>query len=556
MSEKSEMKPFSLNFTPLFFTVVAGIIVALFAWWLNSEKFDLRYTLSEKIPLRFGGASEEAVQQIEVKNLSKRPIERIQVKLPPQLTTYEVSKNSQADQFEHFKNAQSEEFIYPTLPPQGSFRIVFKTPGEGVAKSQVQVTHNKGEATYALETGGRSTSVFAWAALLGPAIWLFLSFFSLRSTLIDSWSSDAEYRSERVVRRSIPFYMSNEKWAEIRTKAIANLGKYPYESVHDDIEDLSCYKWLNREKPNFLSGDEWDVLRKASTERLRAAFGKRLESFWSGDEVPRYLRIKKPVQYASGKWEELRVELQEKFLRRRASEGYDNPVLKLQETKPEGIEQPEWTKSQAKLIQRLASQLYDAALREDSPLSYVKKQNLNVLPKDTADELLNKAYKAELKRIPDLVVDANAEKFLGDGKPAWMSDEDYSTYKQKAERTLRVAKKDVLNGLLERILFNVQLPKKELEVLDSELQEKLRKMDEEIRLAKEKNRSEAERISKESQELASDREKVLKQLQILNNLFTDPLSIDRVESYDNPFASGNFELLRKVSMTLRAADKR
>ena len=82
-----------------------------------------------------------------------------------------------------------------------------------------------------------------------------------------------------------------------------------------------------------------------------------------------------------------------------------------------------------------------------------------------------------------------------------------------------------------------------------------RKMDEEIRLAKEKNRSKSERISRESQQLTSDREKVLKQLTILNNLLTDPFSIDRVESYDNPFASGNFELLKKVSKTLRATDK-
>jgi hypothetical protein len=544
-----------MNFTPLLLTVVGGIIVALFVWWLNSEKYDLRYTLSENIPLRFGGAPEEAVQQMEVKNLSKKPVERIQVKLPPRLTTYEVSKNSQADQFEHFKNEQSEEFVYPMLPPQGSFRIVFKTPGAGVAKGEVRVTHNKGEATYALESGVSTSAALALGYLSGFAILGIMSLFGMRSTFIDSWSFRAEYRSEQVLRSSIPFYMSNEKWAEIRAKAIANLGNYKYESVYEDIEDLSSYKWLNREKPEYLSGDEWDQVRKVSTERFRAAFGKRLENVWSADEVLKCLRIKKPAQFTPDKWEELRVELQKKFLSRRANERYDNLVVKLQETKPEGIGQPEWIENQARLAERLAAIVYDESLLQDSPLSYVKKQNLSVLKKDSADRLLESAYRAELRTIPNLTIEANAQAFLNEGKSAWMTDEDYSTYKETAERTLRVAKKEVLNGILERILSNAQLPKKDLAELEPELQEKLIKMDEEIRLAKEKNRSEMERISKESQELASDREIILKQLKILNNLFTDPLSIDRVESYDNPFAPGNFELLKKVSKTLRAVDK-
>ena len=544
-----------MNFTPLLFTVVAGIIVALFVWWLNNEKYDLRYTLSEKIPLRFGSAAEEAVQQIEVKNLSKKPVERILLKFPPLLTTYEVSKNSQADQIEHFRNPDTEEFIYSILPPEGSFHIVFKTQGLGIARGEIRVTHSKGKATYALEGGMSTAAASTLGYLCGFGFWAIVTFFSFRSMVIDSWTSDAEYRSGWVLKRSIPFYMSNEKWADIRAKAVANIWGYDFERSDRDIEALRSYKWLNSEKPDYLSADEWDQVQKAATDRLRSSFGSHLNSIWSADQVLKFLRVKRPAQFPSDKWQELQIELQTRFLSRRATEPYKDLVVKLQETKPEGVLQADWDENQAKLAGRFAAQLYDDALVEDSPLSYLKRQNLSVLPKDTADRLLNRAYLAQLRRIPNLIIDENADKFLSDGKPEWISLDDYSTYKQKAELTVRVTKKDVLNGLLQRILLNTKLPKKDLDKLDPESQEMLTNMDSDIRLAKESNRAETERISKESQQVSSEREQVLKQLKILDDLFKDPSSIDRVGSYDNPFAAGNFELLKKVSKTFRAIDK-
>ena len=38
---------------------------------------------------------------------------------------------------------------------------------------------------------------------------------------------------------------------------------------------------------------------------------------------------------------------------------------------------------------------------------------------------------------------------------------------------------------------------------------------------------------------------------ILHELLVDPPSIDRIEPYDNPFAPGNLEVLKKISIALR-----
>ena len=85
------------------------------------------------------------------------------------------------------------------------------------------------------------------------------------------------------------------------------------------------------------------------------------------------------------------------------------------------------------------------------------------------------------------------------------------------------AEKEVLIGLLECIVQNTSLSKKDLGRLNADLREKLLEMDERIRVAKEQNQSEAERISKESAQLAADRRKVLKQLAILNKMADGPI---------------------------------
>jgi hypothetical protein len=533
---------------PLLITVIGGIIVGSFVWWLNSEKYDLRYTLSEKIPLRFGASPEEAVQQIEVKNLSKRPVEKIQVKLPPRLTTFDVLKYSQGDNCEHFKNEDVEEFDYPTLPPQGSFSIVFKTPGAGIARNEVHVSHSKGEATYALEAGHSAVAAIALGYFCGFALFFFFSLLAMKSTAIDSLNFTAEYQSERILKKTAPFYINNEKWAQIRGKAVSMLGKRPQEYSDTDLKDLECYKWLIRTKPGYLSDEEWSEVCRFSIERFRSAIGKRVADPWvSENDILKYLRVEKPTYYPPDKWEELRSDLKKNFFSKRAASRYDeNLVAKLQDAKPDEIGQVEWDEIQIKLAERLAAKLYDQSLLKDSPLAYLKEQNLGVLPTEIADKMFKNAYRVEINCIQNLSLVENAKVFLKKEKPAWMSDRDYRSFKQTAERTL-------LNELLHQIVWGTELTQNDLEPLEPELQEQLMKMDKDIRLAKEKNQSDAKKNSEESSQLDADKRTILKQLNVLEGLFKDPTSIDRIEHYDNPFATGNFELLKKVSKALQVA---
>ena len=80
-------------------TLVIGLIVAYFAFNLNKEYVDLRYTLSEKIPTRFIEPTllAETVQQLVVKNNGNIPATRIQIKINGFVKDHDILKNSVSD---------------------------------------------------------------------------------------------------------------------------------------------------------------------------------------------------------------------------------------------------------------------------------------------------------------------------------------------------------------------------------------------------------------------------------------------------------------------------
>jgi hypothetical protein len=71
-----------------------------------------------------------------------------------------------------------------------------------------------------------------------------------------------------------------------------------------------------------------------------------------------------------------------------------------------------------------------------------------------------------------------------------------------------------------------------------------------IRVSREKNAQRATLNANEAEELQRLKATILGQLEIIERVFMDPASIDRVESYDNPFAAGNFDMLRRLAKRL------
>ena len=129
----------------------------------------------------FGAAQREAVQQLEVKHVGPSSADAIQFKILTRVLEYQVLKNSEADEPKTFQNPGGFELLYGVLPPQGSFRLVFKTSGAGIAAKDLQI------------------------------------------------------RSDKVLRARKPFYVTESKWAQIRGLALEQFGRDSSRTADQDI---------------------------------------------------------------------------------------------------------------------------------------------------------------------------------------------------------------------------------------------------------------------------------------------------------------------------------
>ncbi|WP_347350947.1 hypothetical protein [Acetoanaerobium noterae] len=103
----------------LIFPVLVLIVGSTFSYYFLVNKADIRYTLSENIPITLSGsASTQSIQQIEVKNLGDAKAEKIVINISGNINTYELLKYSQSHRVTEYKTDKSFELIYPELPPE------------------------------------------------------------------------------------------------------------------------------------------------------------------------------------------------------------------------------------------------------------------------------------------------------------------------------------------------------------------------------------------------------------------------------------------------------
>ena len=368
--------------------------------------------------------------------------------------------------------------------------------------------------------------------------------------------SDAQYRSEELLRKSIPWFIAEEKWNEIRTRAITCLVNERIGYEISDFESSASFRRLNRENLDFLSPDEWDAYRKLATVNVINLICERVNSTYYSDELKKLLAIKKPAQIPSKKWESMRDLIEKRYLARRIDETrLATAAIKLNETKPQEVGQARWDECQETISTIVYDILFSRMINIRLPYAITETPEYLILPKEKQIELQKQAYAATLYTMPNVLTSFEAKAFLEKPRPSWIQDNDYRNIKEIAERTLDNDRQYAVNAqtqaCLKRILNGSVLDEKTLSQVDPETQSKLKELEGQISVARKRLDVDADKLSKELKLLTSDKQTIIKQLGILQALFTDPTSIDRIESYDNPFAPGNFYLLKRVSSTLK-----
>ncbi len=192
---------------PLIVAIVAGVVL----WYLGRSVPDVKYTLSESIPVSFlnsGAIQSESIQQLKVRNLGNAEAKRIVVKINDQMTSYEIKKYSTVDVVQEFTSQQSSEFVYPQLPPQAGFQIIFKVPGNGIKSEELSVSDDSGIAQAALAQTDTSSNWLVVSFYIATiTFYLYMIGSGLRKSSLDIRKLDAKNKKvQQILQLKKPWY--------------------------------------------------------------------------------------------------------------------------------------------------------------------------------------------------------------------------------------------------------------------------------------------------------------------------------------------------------------
>jgi hypothetical protein len=497
-----------------------------------------------------------------VKNNGNIPAEKIQIKITGSIVEYDILKNSVSDKVEEHYSGGHFEAIYPSLPPDAQFSYIFKTSGMGLSKDLIEIKHNKGKGAEAL-----SSDVVFTASKVGSFVFLasIIFYFGLfiiqgRSMAIDHLESSGSYTGfYEYLSKTKPFYVSKDKWNSIRRKYIEKKGKVEY--FHStDIEELESYKILNQDKPVYLSVDEWELLKEKTTKCLVDFLSYSIKTSSHFDNLSKYFTIKQPVHFPDNQWKEITQEINKNFivlkkLNERFYLGAEDIIKELNAGMTDGMLSEYWEKYKEYLLKRYYEIIYRDLLSEMYPIKFLEKLDLSILNKEKQDRLYDLAYKIELTNFENISSLHTANEFLDKEKPDWMTIEDFKKLEKKAQEYVDIDRskkkyQSLLIALTDIANLN-PLKEKQSDNIDDEEWAKVTDLESKLSSIAIKIKEDKVNLETERQETEELKNKILKQLKVINDTLNDPKSIDRIEPYDNPFSEGNFENLQHLSNLLK-----
>jgi len=540
-------------------TLVIGLIVAYFAFNLNKEYVDLRYTLSEKIPTRFIEPTllAETVQQLVVKNNGNIPATRIQIKINGFVKDHDILKNSVSDVVEEHNSNGRFEAIYPSLPPDAQFSYIFKTSGGGITEYNLEIKHNKGKAKEALASDSQSIysklGNYFFRALI--IVYIIFIVFHARFMAIDLLESSASYKNYYdYLNKKKPIYVSQEKWDSMRRKYIEGKIKSNY-LTRTNIEEGENYKILNQDKPKFLTEDEWELLKEKASKSLEDQLSYAIKISTPFSHLEEYFLLKKPKYFPNNKWQEIVKEINENFitvqkLNKDLYLSTQNILKKLELGSPSGILPAFWDEYKKFLTDRYYELVYKDILIYPNPLKYLKEFNLSVLSEKEQASLKDISYKIQLLWIDQISSIDEAKIFIKKEKPEWIKANDLERLEKKADAYLALEKSIRKNQSLSNALssiVNFTPLKEQPDSLDGKEWGDIIELERKIATTSMKIEEDKSKLETDKQKTNELKNKVLKQLSIIDDILIDPGSINKIEDYDNPFSEGNFANLKKIS---------
>lgn len=578
---------------PTLVIIVAGFVL----FYVQQDKPDVRYSLSQRLPLTFSvGNSTENIQLLEIKNVGKTEAQAILIKSDKKVARFEIQKYSRSDVAETPKENGPFEIKYASLPPSGNFKLILMSSGDGFASGDFSITHSKGKASDAFSTN-YGWVIFIFWGMLGIAGFFML--LSMKDFASQRWESRITYDADKIFKAKKPFYINKEKWGVINKEAWD--WKLNKDVDHSFLrpEDSSSYYILSIEnKPN-LDDDLWlNLSNKASKLLVSMIKIKASSCFYVGDVI-KLISIKKPITISNEAWDDIsktikstfsfhinaeldrydEEELYDVISIRKCKYSLDDNYLDLYFKLATAIYEIKLTDKikwmphplhyitpeklshvkNSDRIKEFAYRRHYETVAKDlkqafNPLKFIAETDWSVLEEKDCDELKKKAYQKEILNIFPSFDYKGAEDFLAKKSPDWVEDSDLNKIIKIAENILVLeknrSKSSTMLDQLERVARYIPLGNAKPDNIDDEIWQRLQALESEIVKAKRLIDITSRRNGISSKRISDIKDKLTRQLRTINDVLSDPTVVSRIEDYNNMFAPGNFENLKKVAYLL------
>ena len=332
------------------------------------------------------------------------------------------------------------------------------------------------------------------------------------------------------------------------------------------LEDDYSYKGLNIDKPDYLSNDEWEVFKDCFSSRFERVFGFLIKSSIYVDDIEKMLIVKKPLKFSQVKWDELTSKACYEMNRINCISHDDSiglftayntkKVLKLiNRGQPRGMGDEDWGRySDGLKCKYFMLVLYEIYCKLGVSFIDPKLFDLSVLEisdREYLESFLYTLNKTRLVKIDSLYA---AKKFISNESLDWLSYEDRRDFTDLANSYIELEHAENMNKTLlrslQRIIDITPIGDKP-DNIEVQLWDKLVKIEEDILILSKQNQSASKALESEKVDVDELKDKILKQLRIINHTFENPNAPMLIEDYDNPFSSGNLANLKKVGNLLK-----
>lgn len=589
-------------FEKFIFPTLVAIVAGLFLFYFQQDKPDVRYSLSQQLPLNFAaGGNSENVQLIEVKNVGKSEAQGILVKSDKKVVKFEIQKNSRSDVVESPKDNGPFEVKYATLPPGGNFKIILMSAGEGLVGGDFSITHSKGKASDAFSSNKGWIFFLFWGMMGFAAFFMLLS---MKEFASQRWESRITYDADKVLKTKKPFFINHEKWRVINKEA------WEWKLSKDiqrawKLDETSSLKALAIDKPLNLDEEMWNDIRKKAAEIFVTLMKYKASNIRYSGEVIKLIDIEKPKYLSKDDWEEIGKSTEIAFrlcIKDELNWEKEDDIFEIISTRNckyniEGYYlnlyfQIAKELYEEKLVQNLQAfqyplhhltpeklkyvknndEVYNIAYKKHyetvakdlrqafHPLNFIEETDWSVLTDKDVIELKKRSYQKELLNIFPSFDHKGAEDFLTKEAPSWVEDSDLKRITKIAEDILELKnnkeKSSTMLNQLAKITSYVPVGDIKPEILDDDDWQKLQLLERDIVKAKREIDVMLRRNTINSKRISDIKNKLTLQLRIINEVLNDPTAVGRIENYNNVFATGNFENLKKVASLLSAGDEK